>query len=53
MAVGVPAEAGAPYTLPNIESVIRWQEERNAIEGEVVAFDGGDLDRMKQKTRGE
>jgi hypothetical protein len=32
---------------------MRWQEERDAVEEEVVAFDGGDLERMKQKTRGE
>jgi hypothetical protein len=29
-----------------------WQKERDAIEEEVVIFDGGDLERMKQKTRG-
>jgi hypothetical protein len=33
--------------------VTRWQEERDAVEEEVVSFDGGDLERMKQKTRGK
>ena len=45
--------AGLKYGLPQIERVIRWQEERDAVEEEVIAFDGGDLERMKQKTRGE
>jgi hypothetical protein len=49
----VRPDASLKYGLPQIERVIRWQEERDAVEEEVVAFDGGDLERMKQKTRGE
>ena len=30
-----------------------WQNERDILEEEVYAFDGGDLNKMKQKTRGE
>jgi hypothetical protein len=40
------------YCLPDPEQLARWQEERDNVEGEVIAFDGGDLERVKQKTRG-
>lgn len=51
--LAVQPNSGLKYGLPQIERVIRWQEERDAVEEEVIAFDGGDLERMKQKTRGE
>lgn len=41
------------YRLPRAEEVRRWQSERDALEEEVLRFDGGDLGRMKEKTRGE
>ena len=37
--------------LPSERQVRQWQEERNALEEEVLSFDGGDLGRMKEKTR--
>lgn len=51
--MGVSSETSADHTLPTVESVLRWQGERDAVEEEVITFDGGDLERMKQKTRGE
>jgi len=51
--VAVQAEGGLEYRLPSAEGVIQWQEERDAVEQEVIAFDGGDMERMKQKTRSE
>lgn len=46
-------EAGSVWKLPNREEVLRWKDERAELEAEVLAFDGGDLGRMKHKTRGE
>jgi hypothetical protein len=59
----IEAEAGSqPYIrqdeensqsrLPSPDQVRQWQDERDAIEEEVFAFDGGDLERIKMKTRG-
>ena len=42
---------GSQSALPTAEQVKIWQSERDALEEEVYAFDGGDLDKMKQKTR--
>lgn len=36
-----------------MEEIKKWQAERTALEEEILVFDGGDLTRMKQKTRGE
>lgn len=40
------------YELPTEEQLAIWQADRDAIEEEVISFDGGDLERMKRKTRG-
>ena len=42
----------APWCLPTINQVERWQRERDDLEEEVLAFDGGSLGRMKVKIRG-
>lgn len=39
--------------LPGADQIKTWQDERLALEEEVLAFDGGDLGRIKEKTRGE
>lgn len=41
------------FTLPGADQIRTWQDERLALEEEVLAFDGGDLGRIKEKTRGE
>nr|XP_031863414.1 uncharacterized protein CI109_001290 [Kwoniella shandongensis]KAA5530486.1 hypothetical protein CI109_001290 [Kwoniella shandongensis] len=41
----------AKFRLPDESQVQQWQREREAIEEEVLEFDGGDLERMKEKTR--
>jgi hypothetical protein len=38
--------------LPGADQIKTWQDERLALEEEVLAFDGGDLGRIKEKTRG-
>lgn len=40
------------YHLPSAEQIQRWQSERVAFEEDILAFDGGDLGRMKEKTKG-
>ncbi|OCF41891.1 hypothetical protein I317_04301 [Kwoniella heveanensis CBS 569] len=46
------AEAGpSNWRLPNVDQVKQWQKERDQIEEEVLDFDGGDLVRIKKKTR--
>lgn len=45
-----PAEGN--WKLPTVEKIKSWQAERISLEEEILAFDGGDLSRMKQKTRG-
>ncbi|ORX35731.1 hypothetical protein BD324DRAFT_74013 [Kockovaella imperatae] len=42
---------GCRSHLPSADEIISWQSERDALEEEVDAFDGGDLEKMKQKTR--
>ncbi|WVQ73988.1 hypothetical protein IAR50_003569 [Cryptococcus sp. DSM 104548] len=44
-------EAGSQWQLPDQELVKTWREERATIEEQVFEFDGGDLERMKKKTR--
>lgn len=46
-------EDASSYHLPSTQTLRSWQVERDALEEEVFAFDGGDLGRMKEKTRGE
>ncbi|KAK8864540.1 hypothetical protein IAR55_001790 [Kwoniella newhampshirensis] len=43
--------ADARWQLPSVDQVQQWQDERNLIEEEVLKFDGGDLERIKTKTR--
>jgi hypothetical protein len=43
----------AILVLPGADQIKAWQAERLALEEEVLAFDGGDLGRIKEKTRGE
>jgi hypothetical protein len=45
-------EASSRFALPTIHQLESWRKERDGIEEEVLRFDGGDLGRMKQKTRG-
>jgi hypothetical protein len=45
--------ADAQWSLPALDQLREWQRERDALEEEVLAFDGGDLGRMKDTTRGE
>lgn len=40
------------WRLPDRAQLAAWQNERNALEDEVNRFDDGDMERMKQKTRG-
>jgi hypothetical protein len=46
-------EDASLYQLPTADTLRRWQEARDMLEEAVLAFDGGDLGRMKAKTRGE
>ncbi|WVQ99546.1 hypothetical protein IAU59_006682 [Kwoniella sp. CBS 9459] len=39
------------WPLPSVDQVKQWQTERDQIEEEVLEFDGGDLERIKRKTR--
>lgn len=41
------------WALPTSEQVKQWQDERDESEEEILAFDGGDLGRMKDKIRGK
>lgn len=41
------------WRLPDRAQLAAWQNERNALEDEVNRFDDGDMERMKQKTRGK
>jgi hypothetical protein len=45
-------EDASSYRVPSAEALRKWQLERDTLEEEVLAFDGGDLGRMKEKTRG-
>jgi hypothetical protein len=45
--------SGSKWSLPSPLELRTWQQERDALEEEVLAFDGGDLGRMKETTRGE
>lgn len=42
----------AKWQLPSVNQVRAWQKDRDALEEEVFDFDGGDLARIKEKTRG-
>ncbi|WVW84085.1 hypothetical protein I302_106114 [Kwoniella bestiolae CBS 10118] len=44
-------EDASQYRLPSMDQIRDWQKERDMTEEEVMAFDGGDLERMKEKTR--
>ncbi|WWC94351.1 hypothetical protein V866_001193 [Kwoniella sp. B9012] len=44
-------ESSSDYRLPTANQIREWQKERDRIEAEVMTFDGGDLERMKEKTR--
>ncbi|ODN80557.1 hypothetical protein L202_02758 [Cryptococcus amylolentus CBS 6039] len=44
-------EDGSQWKLPDQEQVKTWRKERATIEEQVFEFDGGDLERMKEKTR--
>lgn len=46
-------EEASQYKLPTASQIKLWQDERDELEEEVLAFDGGDLGRMKEMTRGE
>lgn len=40
------------WNLPSEAEIKTWQDERTALEREILAFDGGDLVRIKDMTRG-
>ncbi|KAK4689278.1 hypothetical protein P7C73_g815, partial [Tremellales sp. Uapishka_1] len=42
---------GSSLVLPDIPQLEKWKKERDDLEAEVSRFDGGDLGRMKEKTR--
>ncbi|WWC62133.1 uncharacterized protein I303_104724 [Kwoniella dejecticola CBS 10117] len=44
-------ESSSQWRLPSVTAVTQWQDERDKLEEEVLLFDGGDLGRMKEKTR--
>ncbi|KAL7421930.1 hypothetical protein Q5752_003702 [Cryptotrichosporon argae] len=44
-------EAESAWKLPDTQMVEAWVVERDAVEEEVERFDGGDMERMKAKTR--
>ncbi|WVQ82104.1 hypothetical protein IAT38_004232 [Cryptococcus sp. DSM 104549] len=43
--------SSSKWQLPDQAQVKRWKREREVIEEQVLEFDGGDLGRMKKKTR--
>nr|ACZ80634.1 conserved hypothetical protein [Cryptococcus depauperatus] len=43
--------ADSPWQLPDYDRVKRWKIEREIFEQQVLEFDDGDLNRIKEKTR--
>ncbi|WWC89179.1 uncharacterized protein L201_004097 [Kwoniella dendrophila CBS 6074] len=44
-------ESSSLWRLPTTDQVKQWQNDRDSLEEEVLKFDGGDLGRIKEKTR--